>query len=62
MTPAEAAEYVGTSEGTLRWYRCRGGGPPYHKEGARYFYLRDELDAYRAEKERAAPRTQGERP
>lgn len=48
MTPTEAAEYVGTSENTLRWHRCRGGGPPYHKDGGRYFYLRNELDAYQA--------------
>jgi hypothetical protein len=48
MTPVEAAEYVGTSEGTLRWHRCRGGGPPFHKDGGRYFYLRDELNAYQA--------------
>ena len=46
LTPTEAAEYIGTSEGTLRWQRCRGGGPTYHKDGGRYFYLRDELDAY----------------
>ena len=50
MTPVEAAEYVGSTEGTLRWQRCRGGGPPYHKDGGRYFYLRDELDAYKAER------------
>jgi hypothetical protein len=48
MTPTEAAEYVGTSEGTLRWHRCRGGGPPFHKDGGRYFYLQDELNAYKA--------------
>lgn len=48
MTPVEAAEYVGSTEGTLRWQRCRGGGPPYHKDGGRYFYLKDELDAYLA--------------
>lgn len=52
LTPTEAAEYIGTSEGTLRWQRCRGGGPAYHKDGGRYFYLRDELDAYLASKGR----------
>lgn len=46
MKPTEAAHYIGTSENTLRWHRCRGGGPPFHKDGGRYFYLRDELDAY----------------
>jgi Helix-turn-helix domain len=53
MTPTEAANYVATTEMTLRWYRCRGGGPPYHKDGGRYFYLRNELDAYRAARGRA---------
>lgn len=48
MTPGEAAAYIGTTEGTLRWQRCRGGGPPFHKEGGRYFYLRRELDDYQA--------------
>lgn len=48
MTPTEAAGHIGSSENTLRWQRCRGGGPPFHKDGARYFYLRDELDAYQA--------------
>lgn len=48
LKPVEAAAYVGTSENTLRWHRCRGGGPPFHKDGCRYFYLRDELDAYLA--------------
>lgn len=55
MTPVEAAAHLGTTENTLRWHRCRGGGPPFHKDGGRYFYLRDELDAYRAKKKRAAP-------
>ena len=53
MTPIEAADYVGTTEMTLRWYRCRGGGPPYHKDGGRYFYLRNELDAFRGARGRA---------
>lgn len=48
MTPIEAAAYIGTTEATLRWQRCRGGGPQFHKDGGRYFYLRDELDAYQA--------------
>jgi hypothetical protein len=48
MTPVEAAAHIGTSEGTLRWQRCRGGGPPFHKDGGRYFYIREELDAYQA--------------
>lgn len=53
MTPTEAAEHIGTSENTLRWQRCRGGGPPFHKDGGRYFYMRDELDAYQAARGRS---------
>ncbi len=52
MTPVEAAAYIGTTEGTLRWQRCRGGGPSFHKDGGRYFYLREELDAYQARRGR----------
>lgn len=53
MTPTEAAVYIGTTEGTLRWQRCRGGGPPAHKDGGRYFYLKGELDAYRLSRGRS---------
>ena len=49
LTPIEAAEYLGLSEGSLRWYRCKGRGPRAHKDGGRWFYLRDDLDAYRRE-------------
>ena len=49
LTPIEAAEYLGLSEASLRWYRCKGKGPRAHKDGGRWFYLRDDLDAYRQE-------------
>ena len=52
LTPVEAAERLGMTEASLRWYRCKGMGPPAHKQGGRYFYLADELDAYRAERPR----------
>jgi hypothetical protein len=52
LTPTEAASYIGTTEATLRWQRCRGGGPQFHKDGGRYFYLKDELDAYQAARRR----------
>jgi hypothetical protein len=52
MTPNEAAAYIGSTEGTLRSNRCRGKGPPYQKDGGRYFYKIEDLDAYRAERAR----------
>ena len=48
LTPIEAAEHLGLSEATLRWYRCKGKGPRAHKDGGRCYYLKPELDAYRA--------------
>ena len=52
MTPIEAAAHIGTTEGTLRWQRCRGGGPPFHKADGRYYYLLDELNAYQLARQR----------
>ena len=48
LTAVEAAEYLGLSEASLRWYRCKGKGPPAHKDGGRWFYRKGDLDAYRA--------------
>ncbi len=48
LTPVEAAEHLGMTEATLRWYRCKSRGPRAQKQGGRWFYLRDDLDAYRA--------------
>ncbi len=48
LTTIEAAEYLGTTQRTLDWQRCKGKGPPCHKDGGRYYYRRDELDAYHA--------------
>lgn len=52
MTPAEAADYIGSTEGSLRWMRCMGKGPPFQKDGGRRFYRIEDLDAYRAERAR----------
>lgn len=52
MTPAEAAAYLGSTEGTLRWMRCKGMGPRFQKDGGRCFYMTEDLDAYRAERAR----------
>ncbi|WJY19242.1 helix-turn-helix domain-containing protein [Alteriqipengyuania flavescens] len=49
MNPFEAAAYLGLTEPTLRWYRCKGKGPRAQKDGGRWFYMREDLDAYRAE-------------
>ena len=49
FTTVEAAQYLGMTEPTLRWYRCKGKGPRAQKDGGRWFYTRKDLDAYRAE-------------
>lgn len=52
MTTAEAAEYLGLSEESLKVYRNRGTGPRYVEHGKgrirpRIGYRRADLDAYR---------------
>lgn len=48
MTTDEAAAYVRLSVRTLEGMRAKGGGPAYHRQGARtVFYHRDDLDAWR---------------
>lgn len=49
LTPIEAADYLGLSEATLRWYRCKDKGPRAQKNGGRCYYLKSELDTYREE-------------
>ncbi|MCG8503674.1 MAG: helix-turn-helix domain-containing protein [Sphingomonadales bacterium] len=46
LDTVEAAEYLRLSPGSLRTFRSRGEGPPYHKAGRAVRYRRDELDAY----------------
>jgi hypothetical protein len=62
FTPIEAAEFLGTTEGTLRWQRCKGKGPACHKDRGRFFYLKEDLEAYLSEKERASLVTTPARP
>lgn len=45
-TPAEAAEYLRTTEGALRQLRNRRSGPRYVKAGHRVLYTADDLVAY----------------
>ncbi len=46
VTPAQAADRVRLSRSTLAKLRCRGGGPPYVKLGARVMYIAHELDEW----------------
>jgi excisionase family DNA binding protein len=47
LTPSQAAQYLQTSENTLRSWRCIGRGPRFHKVGARCVrYHRDQLDEF----------------
>ncbi len=49
LTTSEAAQYLRCSHRTLEGYRAAGGGPVYYRKGGRVHYLREELDAWRAE-------------
>jgi hypothetical protein len=50
----DAAKYVCLSPGTLRKFRCVGGGPLYEKSGARVVvYAVEELERWLAERRRA---------
>jgi hypothetical protein len=40
IDPREAAEILDTTEATLATRRCRGGGPPFVKDGNRCKYTR----------------------
>jgi excisionase family DNA binding protein len=48
LTPAEAAELLGVSEGTLRDWRYLKTGPAYIRVGQRPRYDPRDLEAYRA--------------
>lgn len=43
---AEAAERSGVPQGTLRYWRATGVGPPSYKIGKSVFYDVDELDVW----------------
>jgi hypothetical protein len=46
LTPEEAAEFIGSTPGTLSTWRCTGKGPVYVKSGRSVRYLRVDLEAY----------------
>ena len=46
LTPEEAAEFIGSTPGTLSTWRCLGKGPVYVKSGRSVRYLRSDLEAY----------------
>lgn len=49
LTPKQAAEYLHTTENSLRSLRSVGKGPPFHKpNGWHALYKKSELDAYQA--------------
>lgn len=51
-----AASFLGTAEGTLRYWRSVGVGPVSFKLGARVVYRRSELERWVAEQETATSR------
>ncbi|WP_293645402.1 helix-turn-helix domain-containing protein [Sphingopyxis sp. RIFCSPHIGHO2_12_FULL_65_19] len=62
MTPGETAARLSTTEGTLRWMRCKGKGPPFLKKGRFVLYRRDDVDEYAIGKERGAAENLDTRP
>ena len=52
LTTAEAAEYLGLAENTLRIARVRGTGPVYHKFGRTVRYAVDDLVAHAEQSKR----------
>lgn len=51
MSTEEAAEHIGASPETLKYWRCHKKGPAYIKTGRKIIYKRSALDAYLAGKE-----------
>lgn len=52
LTSGEAAQLLRLRPATLRAWRCRGAGPPFHKVGDRVRYSRRDLDAWLANQRR----------
>lgn len=50
MSTAQAAEYLGVSEGTLRNWRSADEGPDYAVLGVAVRYLAEDIDAWRQER------------
>lgn len=46
LTAKQAAEVANVSEGLLSYYRSKGGGPTFHKEGRRVYYLKPDVLAW----------------
>lgn len=49
LSTAQAAQFLGVTESTLRKWRSNRVGPAYlksAKKGSRVFYLRDDLEAW----------------
>jgi len=49
LTTGEAARHLGLTARTLVRCRVTGGGPAFHRFGARVRYRREDLDAWAAE-------------
>lgn len=62
MTTHEAAAALGTTEKTLRWWRCKGKGPTFVKMGSSVLYSRATVAELAEEKERGAPAVTRTRP
>jgi len=50
MIPQDAADYLNLSVDTLAEWRCRGGGPIFHKLGRAVRYRLSDLDAWLAKR------------
>lgn len=46
LTVEEAAEFISISKVLLDEWRCKGGGPAYHKIGRRVVYSVNDLRAF----------------
>ncbi|MCG2841812.1 helix-turn-helix domain-containing protein [Sandaracinobacter sp. RS1-74] len=57
LTAAEAAVRLRLTEGSLRWMRCKGMGPPHSKKGKFVLYRGSDVEAYLAKSERGRTAT-----
>ncbi|MQW64885.1 helix-turn-helix domain-containing protein [Sinorhizobium meliloti] len=48
LSVEEAGEFIGVSKVTLDEWRCRGGGPAYHRIGRRILYSVTDLRNFAA--------------
>jgi excisionase family DNA binding protein len=54
LDTVEAAKYIGLGKSTLDKLRVAGGGPAFHKVGARVIYDPTDLDAWLAQYKRTS--------